>query len=402
VTRSFRQAGPTELAAALRSSRAATLATFDATCATLPHLQVPYRPELNPPLWELGHVNWFAQHWLARNPQWRLGTAANPLAPRTPALAPDSDTLFDSTLSTHPSRWHQNLPPQQALRDALEAGLERTLALLQAAEPTDQGLYFHRLVLAHEDMHHEAALYMAQALGVPAPTHAPLPSTSQPWLTLQINETTHTLGHQDNGFVFDNECGAHTVHLPSYAIDNRVVTWHEYLPFVQAGGYQQQQWWCEAGWQWLNTQAQPTTAPRYLRPLGADWEQQRSGKWQPLNLHEPACHLTAFEAEAWCRWAGRRLPLEAEWEHAALAKNATAANSFTWGAVWEWTASPFTPYPGFAPHPYLDYSLPWFGSRQVLRGASVATQPRMVEARYRNYFTPDRNDIFAGFRSCKA
>ena len=106
-------------------------------------------------------------------------------------------------------------------------------------------------------------------------------------------------------------------------------------------------------------------------------------------------HLTAYEAEAWCRWAGRRLPTEAEWECAAL-----SAPGFSWGQAWEWTASQFQPYPGFTPHPYREYSEPWFGSRRVLRGACVATAPTLAHPRYRNFFEPQRNDVFAGFRSC--
>ena len=105
-------------------------------------------------------------------------------------------------------------------------------------------------------------------------------------------------------------------------------------------------------------------------------------------------HLSCDDAEAWCRWAGRRLPTEAEWECAALTQPA-----MRWGQVWEWTASGFEPYPGFVAHPYRDYSEPWFGSRRVLRGACVATAAIMVHPRYRNYFTPERCDIFAGFRS---
>jgi gamma-glutamyl hercynylcysteine S-oxide synthase len=115
-----------------------------------------------------------------------------------------------------------------------------------------------------------------------------------------------------------------------------------------------------------------------------------------LNLRHAACHLTAVEAEAWCHWAGRRLPTEAEWERAAVQQ----PQAFEWGHVWEWTSSNFGPYPGFDAHPYRDYSAPWFGSHRVLRGASFMTQPRMRHPRYRNFFMPHRNDIAAGFRSC--
>jgi EgtB-related family protein len=111
---------------------------------------------------------------------------------------------------------------------------------------------------------------------------------------------------------------------------------------------------------------------------------------------QPAAHVTRHEADAWCRWAGRRLPTEAEWERAAV----TQPQAMRWGDVWEWTASPFAPYPGFEAHPYRDYSAPWFDGRPVLRGASFMTQPRMKHPRYRNYFPAYRNDVPAGFRSC--
>ena len=115
-----------------------------------------------------------------------------------------------------------------------------------------------------------------------------------------------------------------------------------------------------------------------------------------LDAREAASHLTLHEAEAWCRWAGRRLPTEAEWECAAC----SAPDAFRWGDVWEWTGSQFEPFPGFEPHPYRDYSAPWFDGRPVLRGASHCTQPRMRHPRYRNFFTAARNDVPAGFRSC--
>lgn len=182
------------------------------------------------------------------------------------------------------------------------------------------------------------------------------------------------LGYAAPGFAFDNELGAHTVHVPAFEIDTVPVAWARYLPFVEAGHI---------------------SPPRYLRQVDGKWQRQRFGQWQLLDMNAPAVHLSWFEADAWCRRAGRRLPSEAEWECAAMSDS-----RFQWGDVWEWTASRFQPYPGFRAHPYRDYSAPWFDSRYVLRGACTATAPHMLHPRYRNYFTPERNDIYAGFRSC--
>ena len=354
---------------------------------------MPRAATLNPPCWELGHIGWFQQYWLARNPQQHLGHRADPLARRQPARAPGADALFDSSRVAHTSRWDLALPAVQALRESLEEGLHDTLELLGQSSHSDDALYFFRLVLAHEDMHHEAALHMAQALGVPG-GHERRPARPQPMgrEPLSFDAGAFDQGWQGHGFAFDNELCAHSVPVPACDIDSRVLSWDDYLPFVEAGGYEQARWWSAAGLAWL--QATGLRAPRYVR--GTPWQVQVAGRWQALDGAQPACHVSAFEADAWCAWAGRRLPSEGEWERAAV----QAGPAFAWGDVWEWTASPFAPYPGFVAHPYQDYSAPWFGSRRVLRGASFATQPRLHHARYRNFYTPDRNDIFAGFRSC--
>ena len=389
----FRSANPSALAAALRACRADTLAVLDRLEAALPDLQVPQAASLNPPCWELGHIGWFQQYWLARNPQRHRGHRADPQATRRPAQAPDSDALFDSSRVAQPSRWQLSLPPLAALRESLDEGLHRTLQLLHEGGDGDEALYFFRLALAHEDMHHEAALYMAQALGAPGASARwqarPLSSSR---VLLDFDAGPFEQGWQGAGFAFDNELGAFTARLPACRIDSRVLCWDDYLPFVEAGGYEQARWWSPAGQTWL--QANRLRAPRYLR--GTPWQVLSGGEGAALDRRLPACHLSAFEAEAWCAWAGRRLPTEADWERAAV----QSGPAFAWGAVWEWTASPFEPYLGFVAHPYLDYSAPWFGSRRVLRGASFATQRRLHHPRYRNFFTPDRNDIFAGFRSC--
>jgi len=417
-----RTADASMLATLLRASRARTLALAEAYVAALgPDLPVPYSSQLNPPLWELGHIGWFQEYWIARNPQCPLGTLADPDCPRTASLLAQSDALYNSSQVAHATRWHLPLPNLAATRRYLAKTLNTTLTLLADSAQDDAALYFYRLALFHEDMHGEAAAYMAQALGLALPEalagKRPR-AADEPVQSLRLKAGDWTLGYADvdqpnrmaSGFAFDNELAPHTVNLSAYEIDSQPVTWGRYLPFVAKGGYTAAQWWSAQGRQWLQSAqgcgpiAQPDgqaqVGPRFLRQVTRGngepaWEHHHFGQWQPLDKDAPACHLTYFEAEAWCRWAGRQLPTEAQWERAAMTRP-----GFHWGQVWEWTASTFNPYPGFEAHPYRDYSAPWFGNRPVLRGASWATAGRMAHPRYRNYFTPERNDLHAGFRTC--
>ena len=394
-----RNADKATLELLLPDARARTLrllAAFEA--APRPELRVPCRSELNLPLWELGHVGWFADWWVARNPDRDRGAHADPDLPRTQphqaARGAPADSLYNSSTVAHDLRWQLNLPSAPTTRDRLQASLADTLALLQTTAEDDTGLYFFRLALFHEDMHTEAAICMAQtlgfdpgeALGAPERRGAPGPQS------VTVPATSWVLGHDGPGFVFDNEHRAHTVPVPTFEIDTEAVRWARFLPFVEQGGYRERAFWSEAGWRWLTQTG--ATAPRHLRHSAEGWQQHRWGTWQPLDPQGAACHLTAFEAQAWCAWAGRRLPSEAEWECAAH-----TAPHWSWGEVWEWTASPFAPFPGFVAHPYVDYSRPWFDGRPVLKGASPAAVPRMRHLKYRNYFTPERSDVLAGFRS---
>ena len=391
----IRTAPPSALAQALGESRQRTIALARAYQTHLgPQLHVAQRPELNPPLWELGHVGWFQEWWVGRNPQRDLGHRADPLAGRLTSRRAHADAWYDSTQLAHYKRWSLPLPDLEGTIADTDAGLQATLAALASADDSDATPYFYRLVLLHEDMHAEAAIYMAQTLGIPippqlicrrplAPRSAARAFDAGPW----------QLGSAGAGFAFDNELTANTVQLGATSIDAEPVRWSQYLAFIDADGYQQSRWWCSEGWAWRSGCA--AQAPINLRRDGSAWQQNRYGQWATLDPEDDAVHLTWFEAQAWCRWAGRRLPTEAEWERAAVIDPA-----FEWGSVWEWTADAFAAYPGFEAHPYLDYSAPWFGSRKVLRGASEATHPRMRYPRYRNFFGPDRNDIHAGFRSC--
>lgn len=384
------------LAQALVDSRQDTLATFAVFESGLPALAVPPRDELNPPLWELGHLGWFQEYWVTRNPLRHLGDSADPAAPRAAPRRAEADRLYDSSHVPHDSRWHLPLPDADTTRGDLAAQLQDTLALLREAPDTDEGLYFFRLALLHEDMHHEAALYMAQGLGlaVSDPRWQAL-ALPDPPAALAVPARPWRLGSEPGqGFAFDNELQAHDVTLTGCSMDAQAVRWAEYLPFIESGAHADRRHWTEAGWRWRA--AAGNGVPRYLRRDGALWLRWHHGQWQALNLAEAASHLSLYEALAWCHWAGRRLPDEAEWECAAHAQ----PDRFRWGDVWEWSSSAFRPFPGFRPHPYRDYSAPWFDGRPVLRGASHLTQPRMRHARYRNFFAPHRRDVPAGFRSC--
>lgn len=374
-----RRGGRQLLAAALADSRACTLALLDAYAVALGEsLTIPCSPQLNPPRWEAGHIGWFQDYWIARNRQRAMGIACDPDHRRPAGRLAQADALYNSSKVAHATRWQLDLPDLAATRAYLAAGLAETLTLLAATPETDADLYFFRLVLFHEDMHGEAGIYMAQALDIPLParfTDRLLGPASVPDArALSVPEQAWTLGWRGDGFAFDNELAAHEVTVPAFEIDSEVVSWRRYLPFVEQTG---------------------AAPPRYLRRQDGGWQRCVFGRWEALPPDAPAVHLRWDEADAWCRWAGRRLPCEAEWEIAALTHP-----EFRWGQVWEWTASRFDPYPGFVAHPYRDYSVPWFGDRYVLRGASRATSPRMVHPRYRNYFTPERNDLHNGFRSC--
>ena len=381
----LRTQGPATARRALLAARQRTLELARAYQAALgPTLPVPQRATLNPPLWELGHIAWFQEYWLARNARRDEGAALTSQE-RAPSLLASADRLYDSSHVPHATRWSLPLPDLRATHDYLARSLEQTLALLDAlpADAGDDALYFFRLTALHEEMHAEAGTYMARALGIEVPDGVLRPVRTREDATIAVPAQVFRLGWSGRGFAFDNELHAHDVALDMFEIDARAVTWGRFLPFMEAGGYRDARWWDEPGAKWLS-QVEGAARERRIRTLATD-------------PHAAAVHLTAHEARAWCRWAGRRLPTEAEWECAAL-----TAPGLAWGEVWEWTASPFAPYPGFEPHPYRDYSAPWFHTRVVLRGACPATATTLAHPRYRNFFEPHRDDVFGGFRSCAA
>jgi iron(II)-dependent oxidoreductase len=394
-----RQLSGPELAAALRDSRQRTWSLVE---DLTPEQWNPQRqPGVNPVAWELAHLAWFAEFWILRGPHHRDAQGMVHAAHAARFAGPDA--LFDSARLAHPQRWAEPLPSRADLQVMLARQLDACLAALtsggvQVSHDGQDPLYFYRLALFHEDMHGEAFCWMRSALAYPAPRHAALPHLPTRHL-LSVPGAQARIGYAEAqpGFAFDNERPSMTVRLAGYDIDSAPVSAGEFALFVDAGGYDQPAYWPGLAGAW---RAQSTCAHPQRWRLGPDgrWQARWFDQWEPLAHGAPAVHLNAFEAQAYCLWAGRRLPSANEWEHAA-----TTQPGFHWGhGVWEWTSSAFAPYPGFVPGPYHDYSQPWFGDHRELRGGAFASHARMHHPRYRNFFQPHRTDVFAGFRTVAA
>jgi iron(II)-dependent oxidoreductase len=359
--------------------------------------QVRYEPGINPPVWEYAHVAWFTEHWVLRDPR---ASVQGGFVPSRPSLLEGADRWFDSMRVAHQDRWHLDLPPLARIREYVAAVLDGVQARLAATDDTNEALYFFRLALFHEDMHAEALTYMRQTLDYPLHVPLALPPLAGASTDVALAGGPFVMGGADTGgFVFDNEKWAHPVTIASARIDRECVSNAAFAGFVEAGGYADQRWWPEEGRAWLK-QAGLTRPHRWresVRGGSGHWEQRWFGRWEPLALDQPVCHVNAWEAQAFCQWRGRRLPTEAEWEYAA------SLGLIHWGgSVWEWMADRFEAYPGFASDPYREYSVPWFGTHRCVRGGSFVTHARMQHPRYRNFYLPQRHDVFIGFRTCPA
>ncbi|HEY8226415.1 MAG TPA: selenoneine synthase SenA [Pyrinomonadaceae bacterium] len=440
----------THLIEALRETRKRTLElVHDLSDAQLmgPRLKI-----VNPLRWEIGHVAWFQEFWILRHLSGQ------------PAILKHGDELYDSARVAHDTRWDLPLLDRGETLTYMERVLERVIEQtsdgshsLTDAEGYDEE-YFMNLVLLHERMHNEAFTYTRQTLSYPAPeiafvnkiSLAEKDATSSQtihWLTgdAEIPGGRYILGSaHKQGFVFDNEQLAHEVEIAPYAISKTAVTNGEFKNFVEDGGYRRNELWGAEGWQWRI--AVGAEHPVYWRGEGnGRWLRRNFDEWVALDERLPVIHVNWYEADAYCRWAGRRLPTEPEWEMAASAEPATGSRgltthkrAFPWGDnsptvdranldwramgcipvdalpasdsafgcrqmignVWEWTSSDFLPYPGFVAGPYKEYSAPWFSDHKVLRGGCWVTRSSLIHNSYRNFYPPDRRDVWAGFRTC--
>jgi iron(II)-dependent oxidoreductase len=365
----------------------------------------PQMPIVNPPRWEIGHVGWFQEYWCLRG------------AGRAVSILADADDLYNSATVPHSTRWKLPLPDFASTLAYRDEVLERVLSRI-GSDATEDDRYFAGLATRHEDMHAEAFHYTRQTLAYPAPGLAERahPPGDRVHGDVEIAGGVFDLGSVDDGrWAFDNEKWSHPLVVKPFRMSRTAVTNGEYRRFVESGG----------------------PVPVYWRKEGRGWEVRRFERWVPLVETDPVVHVNCLDAEAYCRYADRRLPTEAEWEFAAtwdpVARrnlrhpwgdapwNETRANlqgaalasvhdypagdsplglRQMIGNVWEWTSSVFLPYPGFLRDRYKEYSEPWFGTHRVLRGGAFTTSPRIATATYRNFFMPDRHDVFAGLRTC--
>lgn len=390
---------------------------------------------INPLLWEIGHVTWFQENFVLRR------------ALMEPPIIGHADAIWDSGTIPHDTRWSLHLPSREETFHYITEVTDRVVARLNRPEATAQLRYIARYAVHHHDTHTEALTYTRQTLGysppvlpgievVPAGEAGPLPGDAE------VPGGCFLLGaDRDEEFVYDNEKWVHPVELVPFAIARAPVTQSEYARFVDDGGYTRRELWSDEGWAWCTGAA--AEAPVYWRRGPGGWQRRDFDRWVPLELHQPVSHVCWYEANAYCHWAGRRLPTEAEWEAAAIGETDGVGGlrpnrrRFPWGNepigpgqanldwrhlgtvdvaaypagdsafgcrqlignLWEWTASTFLPYPNFEQDAYRDNSWPWFGSRKVLRGGAWASRSRLIRATLRNYFTPDRRDVLAGFRA---
>ncbi len=317
---------------------------------------------VNPPLWEIGHVGWFQEYWCLRyRPDGSAGDS----------ILEGADKLYDSAKVHHDTRWDLPLPDLKATRAYLANVLEKVRARALREPESEHLRYFLRLATFHEDMHAEAFTYTRHTLNYGFDGFA-LPTVSAS-KDFSFKKQTFLQGAKPGkGFVFDNEKWAHEVTVGPFSIASAPVTNAQFLAYVRAGG----------------------KPPRYWKEEDGAWLMRRFDNWVPLRPREPVIHVDWNEAQAYCAWAGRRLPTEAEWERAATAGRIGPAG------VWEWTSTAFGPYPGFVADPYKEYSQPWFGDHKVLRGGSFAAPARLLRPTFRNFYLPHRGDVFCGFRTC--
>jgi ergothioneine biosynthesis protein EgtB len=358
-------------------------------------------PDASPVKWHLAHTTWFFETFILEN-----------FEPGFEPFHQDFRFLFNSYYNgigaRHPRAQRGLLSrPSLAEVQAYRGNVDERVLRLLAQQPHDGKLAaLVTLGLHHEQQHQELILTDVKHLLAQSPLHpvyspdAPKSDAAGPVRWVDFDGGVTGLGFAADGFCFDNELPRHRVFLEPYSLSSRLVTNGEYLAFVEAGGYRDPSLWLSEGWETVRTQG--WSHPFY-------WQENERGDWHeftlrgltPLDPDLPVTHLSMFEADTYARWAGARLPTEAEWEHAA----ATAGESLEqlFGHCWQWTSSSYTPYPGYAAAPGTvgEYNGKFMVNQYVLRGSSIATPAGHARTSYRNFFPAQARWQFSGVRLAK-
>ncbi|MFD8913331.1 ergothioneine biosynthesis protein EgtB [Streptomyces sp. NPDC059575] len=430
------EAGPETLRARALASlvTARTRTTLLTSCVEDPDLTAQVSPLMSPLVWDLAHIGNQEELWLLRAVGGRE------------AMRPEIDGLYDAF--EHPRSERPSLPllaPEEARAYAAEVR-GRVLDLLEDADfegdrLTESGFAFG-MIAQHEQQHDETMLITHQLRTGPQALTAPEPDPAPPFTgpaEVLVPGGPFTMGTSTEPWALDNERPAHVREVAPYWIDTTPVTNAAYQAFIEDGGYGTERWWSPEGW--VHVRQHSVTAPLYWHRDGGQWLRRRFGVTEPVPPDEPVLHVSWYEADAYARWAGRRLPTEAEWEKAARHDPAGGrSRRFPWGDddptaahanlgqrhlrpapagsypagespygvrqligdVWEWTSSDFLPYPGFTVFPYKEYSEVFFGPEyKVLRGGSFAVGQVACRGTFRNWDYPVRRQIFSGFRTAR-
>jgi iron(II)-dependent oxidoreductase len=382
-------------------------------------------PLMSPLVWDLGHIAAFEDLWLVH----RYG--------ELPLLREDLADVYDAFETPRAHRGDLPLLAPDEAREYLEEVRARTLEVIDERGAAE----VHEMVMRHEHQHNETMLQAIQLARLscyrpPAPRAEPSPVATLTGLELiEIPAGECTIGAGRFGFAYDNERPRHRTDVRGYMIGRTPITNATYLTFVEGGGYERREWWSDEGWAWKE-EYDITRPLAWTADLQAEW---RLSSFEPLDPQRSVVHISWFEADAFARAHGVRLPTEVEWEKAATWDQKDGiARPYPWGRkppiaglhanvdhggggtapvgsypagaapsgclgmigdVWEWTASDFTAYPGFRAYPYKEYSQVFFGSDyKVLRGGSWATRARVITPAFRNWDYPQRRQIFAGLR----
>ena len=400
-------------------------------------LAAQHNPIMSPLIWDSGHIGNYEELWLLNR---AFGRA---LSNR------ELYDIYDASLtprSERPSLGMLDRPAADCYLDAVREAVLETLdeADLDGDDPLLKGSFVYQMVLQHEYQHNETMLQTLQLMrgdGYRPVALAKIPPGIPPDEEMvHVPGGPFVMGTEDRAWALDNERGAHEVEIPGFYLDKTPVTNRAYVEFIEDGGYQRADLWHPEGWEWIGEE-RVSTPKHWCQKEPHDWWTQRFGFDEPLSMDAPVVHVSWFEADAYARWTGKRLPTEEEWEKAAswdpvtetkrlypwgeapptpertnldqLAFGAAEVGAYPAGAsaygalgmigdVWEWTDSEFSAYPGFESFPYPEYSEIFFDSGyKVLRGGSWATRPGAICNTFRNWDFRVRHQLFVGFRCAR-